>query len=403
MPVDADTDTRDLPTGLGATADQSAAPRVEQEPVSPLDRRSLLKHGLAVTALPVLGLDDAEFVPARLTLSPPQPTFWAAPIFDAVINPLGATRRVRSAPDTKPVSRPDDESMLRECVDNATSVSLSAGYADLARLLPDLIGCAESANAQAQGDERPAVLCVLSDVYAVAGWTLIKADHSLGAWLAAQRAVQAAQEADDALRLAAATRCLAEVHMRAHNFEEATRMAFLAAIHLDAAPPADRRAALCLRGAALLSASAAAARRGDSHEAYASLKVATTCARELDEERSDLGTVFGPTNVCIHRVAVAVELGDAHEAARHIPTVDLDRMPASLTERRARFLIDAARSHAQLKDDSTALYALLQAERFAPAELRQHRLTRKLVPQLLSRERGTPELRALADRCGLLQ
>lgn len=242
-------------------------------------------------------------------------------------------------------------------------------------------------------------MCLLSDVYAAAGWALIKADHSVGAWLAAQRAVGAARQADDALRLAAATRCLAEVHMRAQNFEEATRTAFLAAVHLDTAQPVNRRSSLCLRGAALLSASAAAARRGDSHEAYASLKAATICATELNEERSDLGTVFGPTNVAIHHVAVAVELGDARSAARHIPTVRLDRMPPGLTERRARFLIDVSRTHAQLKDDSAGLHALLQAERLAPDELRQHRLTHKVVSQLLSRQRASPELRALADRC----
>jgi hypothetical protein len=45
---------------------------------------------------------------------------------------------------------------------------------------------------------------------------------------------------------------------------------------------------------------------------------------------------------------------------------------------------------------------LLQAETIAPDELRYHRLTRALVPQLLSRERRGSELRSLAGRCELL-
>ncbi len=254
---------------------------------------------------------------------------------------------------------------------------------------------------QAGRDERDACQ-VLSDVYAVAGWTLIKADSPVGAWIAAQRAVQAAEDADDMLRIGAATRCLAEVHMRANSFDEATRTALLAAVHLEGAPPEDRCTTLSLRGAALLSAAAASARRGDSREAHVALKAAAVCAAELGQDRCDLATVFGPTNVAIHQVAIAIELGDARGAVRHAPTVQLEQMPKALSERRSRFHIDVARSYAQMRDDSAAIDALLQAETIAPDELRHHRLTRELVPQLLTRESRTSELRALADRCGLL-
>jgi hypothetical protein len=112
--------------------------------------------------------------------------------------------------------------------------------------------------------------------------------------------------------------------------------------------------------------------------------------------------VFGPTNVAIHQVAVAVELGDAREAIRRVPDVDLDQMPAHLTERRSRFLIDVARGHAQVQDDAAALDALTQAETIAPDELRNHRLTREVLRDLLTRERRSSGLRALADRCHAL-
>jgi hypothetical protein len=101
-------------------------------------------------------------------------------------------------------------------------------------------------------------------------------------------------------------------------------------------------------------------------------------------------------------VAIAIELGDAHDALRHVSAVQLDRMPTPLTERRARFLVDVARSYAQVKDDAAAIDALLQAEMIAPDELRYHRLTHDLVIQLLTRESRTSELRALATRCRLL-
>lgn len=366
--------------------------------MSPANRRSVLGYGFAAAAASVLSGSDtaqAQQYPP-LNLAAPAPDSWATATYDAVIHPMNAARRAAAVSD----DGVHDIRALRVVIDRAMHVSLSSDYGALEQSLPTLIGCAEAATSQTT--DEPASHQALSDVYAVVGWTLIKADSPLGAWIASQRAIQAAEQAGDVLRVAAATRCLAEVHMRAKNFEEATRTAFLATVHLQSAPPEDRFIATSLRGAALLSAAAASARRGDSREAHAALKAAAVCAAELGQERSDLATVFGPTNVAIHQVAVAIELGDAHEALRHVPAVRLDRMPKPLTERRARCLIDVARSYAQVWDDVAAIDALMQAETIAPDELRHHRLTRELVPQLLTRESRTSDLRALASRCNLL-
>jgi len=147
---------------------------------------------------------------------------------------------------------------LRRAVGRAQDAFLASDYAQLAGTLPGLIGEAELAHLQETAP--PGLLELLSDIYAITGWTLIKADSPAAAWTAAQRALHLAEEADDVLRSAAATRCLSEVDMRARNFGEASRTAFLAATYLDTAPTRDRLAVICLRGGALLSASAAAAR-----------------------------------------------------------------------------------------------------------------------------------------------
>jgi transcriptional regulator with XRE-family HTH domain len=327
---------------------------------------------------------------------------WARPISEAVLNPTDAERRASLAwEDNRPTGFLDLE-MLSRAVGKARAAELSSDYAQLTDTLPDLIGRAELAVVRSSAAEESHARCLLSDVYAITGWSLIKADCPAVAWVAAQRAVQLAEQADDVFRSAAATRCLSEVHMRAENFEEASRTAFLAATYLDTAPASDKAVILCLRGAALLSAAAAGARRGDSREALTSLKAAAVCGDGLGENRADLGVVFGPANVAIHQVAVAVELGRAREAIRYIPKVDLGRLPAGLRERRARFLIDVARSHVRLHDDSAALDALLEAEQIAPHELRNHRCTREVLRELGSRERRSSDLRALADRCMVL-
>lgn len=327
---------------------------------------------------------------------------WARPICEAVLNPTDAERRASLTWENNRPTGSLDLQMLSRAASKARAAELSSEYAQLTDALPDLIGQAELAVVRSSAADESRARCLLSDVYAIAGWSLIKADCPAAAWVAAQRAVQLAEQADDVFRSAAATRCLSEVHMRAKNFEEASRTAFLAATYLDTATVSDKAVVLCLRGAALLSAAAAGARRGDSREAFTSLKAAAVCADGLGENRADLGAVFGPANVAIHQVAVAVELGSAREAIRHIPKVDLARLPAGLRERRARFLIDVARSHARLHDDSAALDALLEAEQIAPHELRNHRCTREALRELGSRERRSSDLRALADRCMVL-
>lgn len=373
----------------------------DDDTMSPLNRRSVISCGLNAAAVAALSTSDATGESQRLATSPTLGSrsageSWAAAIYDAVLNPTDAVRR--AARTDGDVLRQDS---LRPVVDQAMRVSLISDYGTLKKSLPALIGQVEAKTIQPGGDDRAAQQA-LSDVYAVVGWTLIKADMPIGAGIAAQRAIDAAERADDILRLAAATRCLSEVHMRAGDLEEATRTALLAAVHLDRTPTDHRPGNLLLRGAALLSAAAAAARRGDRREARTAHKAAAACADEIGQDNVFLATVFGPTNVAIHDVAIAIELGDAREAVRRIPAVRLDQMPKTLTERRGRFLIDVARSYAQVGDYQAAIDALVQSERIAPDEVRNHRLTRELVPQLLTRERRSSDLRALAERCNLL-
>jgi hypothetical protein len=332
-------------------------------------------------------------MPALPVTPRPPDARWAAGIYDAVVHPFDAARRLL---DETPAL-----AILRHRADTAVAAELAADYARLAAVVPQLIGAAEFASLHAPAEDHAAAQDLLAHVYTTAAWTLIKADAAGAAWIAAQRAVHAAESVGDGLRAAAATRCLAEVHMRAGEYSDATRTAFLAATYLYSAPP-DDEIALVLRGSALLSAAAASARRGDAREARASFAAAVSCAEPMRAERSDFGSVFGPVNTAIHRVAVAVELGDHKAAVDAIPAVNLAKLPAQLAERRARYLIDVARAHAGLRNDQSAGDALLQAEQTAPDELRGHRLTRAVLRDLLTRDRKSSGVRELAARCGVL-
>ena len=55
-------------------------------------------------------------------------------------------------------------------------------------------------------------------------------------------------------------------------------------------------------------------------------------------------TAFGPTNVAIHRMTAAMELGDVQVAVDLAPRIDASALP---TERRVRHAIETARACAR--------------------------------------------------------
>src|SRR5580700_9670425 len=119
-------------------------------------------------------------------------------------------------------------------------------------------------------------------------------------------------------------------------------------------------------------------------------------AARLSEGRNDYNTEFGPANVGLYEIAVAVELGDAGRALRAAATVDTAGLSA---ERRARMLIDTARAHAQRRQVTEAVTALREAEEITPEQVRSHELSRLLVSDLLTmQDPPANDLRDLAGR-----
>jgi hypothetical protein len=127
-------------------------------------------------------------------------------------------------------------------------------------------------------------------------------------------------------------------------------------------------------------------------------------AATLGEDGNDHWIAFGPTNVAIHELSVAVELGDARTAVRQGEGIDTSRLAAGLVGRRTQVLLDLGRAYVQRQQDAAAVYTLLEAERTAPETVRYNLIVRDLVRELLAREhrRTTPQLRDFARRLGLI-
>jgi hypothetical protein len=149
-----------------------------------------------------------------------------------------------------------------------------------------------------------------------------------------------------------------------------------------------------------LRSAVAAGLRHDRSTATELLDRATDAGRRVGRDANYWQTGFGPTNVELHRVSIALELGDVSFVVEHGQRLPAGHMPQ---ERRVSLLIDVARGLSLSAQDDEALSALLEAEQDAPQLVRHNPLVREMVRAMHRRApvtagRSSPLL-ALAGRC----
>jgi hypothetical protein len=155
------------------------------------------------------------------------------------------------------------------------------------------------------------------------------------ALLASNRCATAAVDADslDAKGLAAYQVVCAL--LRADRPDDAEPLAVAMAEEVQRGARSDRPISVSVAGALWLIAAVIAGRRTDRGEAWQRLERAERLAAVLGRDANFGWTAFGPTNVAIHRVSVAAELGDAGEALHAAAAVEPGRLPEGLNSRRA--------------------------------------------------------------------
>ena len=236
---------------------------------------------------------------------------------------------------------------------------------------------------------------LLATTYQACSAALVKLGEPEAAWIAADRAMDAAERAGNPLLVAAGAFRLVFVFLAARHYDQAEETARTAVEALMARATAGDNAAMSLCGRITLQRAVIASRLNDSETAYRFLDQAKDIATRLGDGRNDFGTEFGPANVGIHEVAIAIDLGDAAGRCGSLGT-GRDR---SVPERQSRLLIDVARAHAQRRQPDDAVAALLRAEAIGAEPVRGHEAVRQLVNDLLTmQERPTAELRGLAGR-----
>ncbi|MFC5137232.1 helix-turn-helix domain-containing protein [Actinomycetospora rhizophila] len=279
----------------------------------------------------------------------------------------------------------------------------AAKYASVIRELPMLIGQADSALLGATGDDREAALSYV-EAYVVASKLLTKLGvGDLGA-VTADRAAMAAGRTDSHVAQGMAIYQVVTALLRSDQVDQADQLAMRMAEQLVPRVRSDDPALVSVAGALWLIASVIAARRAEKWEAERRLDRAEMLAGMLGHDANYAWTAFGPTNVAIHRVSVAAELGDPAAALDAAAAVDLDRLPEGLASRRAQVNLDLAWAQAQRKRDAEATLNLLEAESAASEAVAHNVMAREVMREMLARsKRGHGSaLQALATRAGVL-
>lgn len=279
----------------------------------------------------------------------------------------------------------------------------AAKYENAIRAIPQLVTDADSALTNAGLDDREAALSYI-DTYVVASKLLTKLGvGDLGA-VAADRAAMAAGRADSRAAQGMAIYQVVTALLRSDQVDQAEELATRMAQQLRPLARSDDPALVSVTGALWLIAAVIAARRTDKWEAERRLAEGSTLAGLLGHDANYAWTAFGPTNVAIHRVSVAAELGDPAAALEAAAEVDIDALPAGLLSRRAQVNLDLAWAQAQRRRDAEATLNLLAAEKAAPEAVAQNVMAREIMREMLARaKRGNGNaLQALAARAGVL-
>jgi transcriptional regulator with XRE-family HTH domain len=268
-------------------------------------------------------------------------------------------------------------------------------------MLPGLITEARATIPVVDGPERDQLLRTASMLYFLTrAFTTRVGAHDVSL-LAADRAMAAAIKADDLDYRAAAAWNEGMILAGQGHAEVVAELATDATAMLEPtladAPP--RR--MSVYGALHFLRATQFARLGDEHGVAKALEVADRVAAKLGD-RNDFRTVFGPTNVGIYRMWLAVELSKPREAIRVAQSCDVSALPS--VERRFSYFVELARAYTSRGEDVAAVHMLLRAERESADELRFNVGAQGIVEEQLRRENSLTrmELRPLADRMGVL-
>ncbi|MGH8887195.1 MAG: helix-turn-helix domain-containing protein, partial [Egibacteraceae bacterium] len=279
----------------------------------------------------------------------------------------------------------------------------SGKFSMLAALLPELISAGELATQQLTGQQRAEAFAALVDFYQVAALLVTQLAHDDLGFIAAQKAIAAADHADDPNLRAAVFVTLSWVLLRQGRLAEAEQVALDTANDSEPSFAKATPVELSVWGVLLGSGMWAASRNEKHAQAADLLSLIQAAAHRVGEDRYAYSWPFGPTQAAISAVALAVDRGDSGRALQLVQQVPkTGKVPLRTT---ARYLLDVALAQCLENKNADALTTLREVRELAPEWMRYQVLAREITRALLTKQGATrsrlPGLRELATFLGV--
>ncbi|MFH8990787.1 helix-turn-helix domain-containing protein [Streptomyces sp. NPDC017940] len=311
----------------------------------------------------------------------------------------------QAAPHDEDPPLPD---LLRRRLAYCCEAFQACHYTALSRQLPSLVLYAQRTAASATVHRECEAQALLSRVFQLTASVLHKYGRAAAvqAAVAADRALAAAERSGDPVQIGAASRRVARSLVQQGRPQAAVDFATAAARRLTADLTASGPLGLSTLGMLYLNAAVAASAQPRS---AAAVRAATGYVDEAHEvahlQGADLNedwTMFGPTNVELHRVDVLTRCEDGWSALDAAEGVGPRELESMTKERRAQHHLTRARAALLVRRRGDAAESILEAERCAGEEVHGRQSGIDLVQDIID---ATPvpsgRLRALAERCGL--
>jgi len=268
-------------------------------------------------------------------------------------------------------------------------------------MLPELIQDARHAARYAGENtaERRRAWGVLVRLYSQATGVLWQlGDDDLG-WIAADRSITAAGQADDPLVMLVAIRTMQQALLTKGHLGEMIDLADIADRMVTQGK--DQPDLLVLLGGVQLAGAFAAARANDSAEHARLRHLAERSAEQLGNDLLVVGNNFGPGDAALQHVGELVELGQPEKALRRADQLPKDPLPQ--VDRRAFHRIHQAKARYLQRRDRETTELLMEAWTIAPELTPYEPMTTEMVRAMVERARYryNPHLRVLADRLGI--
>jgi transcriptional regulator with XRE-family HTH domain len=225
---------------------------------------------------------------------------------DALMSPRLLSRTLFRAAPAAPPDLAAAQRLSGFAWDDYQAGRLGAVIAALPGLIQTAQQLEDSADNQSAQD-RVARLAVSARIHHLAATTLMKFGETDLAWIAAERSLRAGDRSGDPLVLGSAARAGTHALLGLGRYGEAIQLGTTAVDWIRDHVASRDEVALSLAGMLHLRLAVAAACRGDRPAAEQFLADASSAAQTLGRDANLWHTGFGPTNVQLHRLAVALD------------------------------------------------------------------------------------------------